>query len=463
MLNLNQNQYEKSVRRKMLRNQMLHKNMFNLVKIANATVVPGYIYCGLQYTPTCKINASYNLAAMNSLNKTGYFPTIPVLKGNQRAAKTSLRAIAKGLGSAFGEVYDSNLMLELLKAQNIEGVAKKIHDTKIYVNTIKSQINNGNPVIAFCEIDFDGKVPEFGSSFGGNREHAVVIVGYFEIQKMPFFIYLSWGDCYLVSALDLFGSTRSLQSPRHSESMHKFLGQFHEGHNGFPCVKNFTSQNITQSTLNSHLVFSSENIKDETNDIKFIAIKKDIFQAIDAYIKHTSEIGISFFNRHGDEGISNANELKRKINFCKTLQQIRATLNYHHDCGPGNHNPHSLKTYLKPLRMDYSLDGYKKSLKNYIEYQESLKTNTSSTRSLFWNASSTAPSYKRTAAIKILQALNGKSVNLTNDEYASLKKGKLGRIYISFEKVNKEVGIKSRISFPPQNTLIKDYYIIRNI
>jgi hypothetical protein len=440
---------------------MLHNTLFNLVKEVNATIVPGYIYCGDQFAPTCKISASYNLAAMTSLNKTGYLPTIPVLKKDRRRAKTSLRAIAKKSGSAFGEVYDSNQILSLLKHQNIDGLAEKIDDEQEYVNTIKSQINNGNSVIAFCEIDLDGTVlkSESGYSYNGTREHAIVIVGYFEINNMPCFIYLSWGNCYTVSAKDLFDSAKNLQSPRRPELMYKYHGEWYEGHHELPWlpwVKNFTSQNLNQSTLKNYLVYSSENIIDESKSEDFIALKKEIFNAIDAYITYNSKIRFSFFNRHGEQGIINANELKRKIGFCKTLQQIRATLNYHHDFGPGNHHPHSLKTYLEPFRLDISIDEYKKALSNCIQHRKNLQA--SNIPSLFGSNPSKNIAY--TAASKILKALDGKNVNLTHEEYTALKKGKLGRIYRRFEKINQ--GIKSRISLA-QNTFIKDYYIIKNI
>ncbi|WP_133137618.1 hypothetical protein [Legionella rowbothamii] len=173
----------------------------------------------VQHGQVCKLNALS--VVLNSLNKFRGMPVPLPIRKNDGEYSYSLRQLAKEkYGSQVGEIYSAKT-LAAIAADN--GYYKSTIYTEEqfdnYVDRIISAINASEAPIIFFDVNNEGD-PTYLAS---NREHAVVVAGYFTSNESQLcFIVSQWGKYHWIKAEDVFVSTSQLSSSRPPETFFKY-------------------------------------------------------------------------------------------------------------------------------------------------------------------------------------------------------------------------------------------------
>lgn len=300
---------------------IVHQNLYHFIEAKQAVVIPMTPHCEEQIGNTCKIYGAYNLAAIYTLTHANQLPVHPARKKQSFNDQESLRHYAKqNLNSKVGEVYDPNSIINLLNYNNVPDVKTAvIPDPTNYIQTIKQKINDGHPVIAFCDVDNHSYV----AKYGGVREHAIILIGYFTENNRNYFIYLSWGKFFCVEENLLAESANQLQNPRQPERFVKVFPGFWQNCDlltFYSYPRHYKTENNTHATLKNTLIFSDQPLCDETQTPVFLNYKQCLINMIHTYLTQPTE-------------------LIRRLNLCKNLSQLTHTISYYCNYGPGISNP----------------------------------------------------------------------------------------------------------------------------
>ncbi|CAM2962678.1 Uncharacterised protein [Legionella steigerwaltii] len=186
----------------------------------------GYFYkLGLPITPQtqrgqiCKLNALSMV--LNSLSNAYGMPTPLPIRKNKGEHSFSLRQLAKEkYGSQVGEVYSAKTLASIAEDNGYDNYTIYTEENmKYYVNRIVTSISKGEAPIIFYDVDKEGEPAQLSS----NREHALVVAGYFiNKNQEQCFIVCQWGKFYWVKAEDAFISTNQLSSCRTPENFYKY-------------------------------------------------------------------------------------------------------------------------------------------------------------------------------------------------------------------------------------------------
>ncbi|KTC91249.1 hypothetical protein [Fluoribacter dumoffii] len=167
----------------------------------------------------CKLNALS--VVLNSLHQFRDMPQPLPIRKNKGQYTDSLRKHAKeDYGSQVGEIYSAST-LAALAADNgfINSSIYTENQFEHYVERIISAINKDEAPIIFYDIDPAGEPAYFSS----NREHAVVVAGYFISKERELcFIISQWGKYYWAKAENVFSSTSQLLTSRTPEKFFKY-------------------------------------------------------------------------------------------------------------------------------------------------------------------------------------------------------------------------------------------------
>lgn len=338
-------------------------NLFEWVKQKQATIVPGYISTPFQFGQDCKICIAYALMETHTKLISGKRPQYPYRKCSRGFFYDgeSLRQYAKETqGSVVGEIYSPNQIQALFTKNNLKAKVRQIERSG-YISDICASIDKGIPAMVFASISLRFRRGEVNKNFPEN-EHAMMIVGYYTENQEKYFIYMTWGEFYYCKAEQLADAANALEDPREPEQFIKwtFLSsmalEVSPGWDNTPTWvrrKGFQvrqATNIEKATLKRFVITIDDDILyDNENRTLFASIKNHYLSQIDSYIKfHNNRHSFSFL--HGQDGVDNAQELKRRVtNFCRNEYQLFSEIKAYLKYGPGNNNSNSLKTYLKAV------------------------------------------------------------------------------------------------------------------
>lgn len=139
--------------------------------------------------------------------------------------RPSLLEQAYAKGSVVGEVYNSQMLVDLAKDNGFNNVSVVRPAQNSYVSTITRLIDtNVTPMVFFDVGCCDIEDPNFGGPVFTNsqNEHGAVVIGYMKdaLNNMKF-ILAHWGRYFVVSADDLSKSSNQLQTIRTPEVFYK--------------------------------------------------------------------------------------------------------------------------------------------------------------------------------------------------------------------------------------------------
>ncbi len=194
----------------------------------------GYEYkLGLSVIPqvqrgqVCKLNALS--VVLNSLHQVHNMPKpLPIRKNSSN--DYSLRQLAKErYGSMIGEIYSATTLAKIAADNGYEhSTIVTAKDFQDYTRTILVSINAGEAPILFYDIDLQGDPAQVES----NREHAVVVVGFFLNKNRELgFIVSQWGGYYWAKAEDIYLSTNQLNPNRTPEVFYKYNDGWYDLYN----------------------------------------------------------------------------------------------------------------------------------------------------------------------------------------------------------------------------------------
>jgi len=171
---------------------------------------------------TCKLYALST--AINAMSIKLQLPKPLNVRGHS-SGESSIRKIAKErYGSVVGEVY-SPVTLRFL-AKDLGYSKTSIYSPRTfddYNHTIITSLSILETPIVFFDVCNQGEPIQAN----GEREHAVVICGYFyNLQKELCYLFTQWGEFYWANSIDIFRSSIQLQEHRTPESFYKFSGEW---------------------------------------------------------------------------------------------------------------------------------------------------------------------------------------------------------------------------------------------
>lgn len=132
---------------------------------------------------------------------------------------TSLRSLAKKMGSKVGEIYSIHTLVQLAQSQGFSNTHILKSSPENYIKDICACIDQGKAPIIFFDVN---KVTGLPTEEASKNEHAALITGYFEdIHKELFFHVSHWGKFWIFNAAELMRSADNLLEDRTPETFYK--------------------------------------------------------------------------------------------------------------------------------------------------------------------------------------------------------------------------------------------------
>lgn len=206
--------------------RLLHK-LLSYIKIHGDTkkkfhiTCPEVLHTELQRGETCKLKALS--VAIKHLAESFKHP-YPALYKN-KTHPTSLRQIAKELGSVQGEVYSLELLKKVCHKAGFESESYQSLNTDEYILHLEMLIDKNNAPIVFYDASLDGSRFGFPAIGDGNNEHAGVVVGYYKNEEdETHFIVSIWNSYFDFDGMELaLSACHSLKDKRIPETFAKFF------------------------------------------------------------------------------------------------------------------------------------------------------------------------------------------------------------------------------------------------
>jgi hypothetical protein len=166
----------------------------------------------------CKLNAlSTVLNSLSALDER-YPKPLPIRKNGGQYAYSIRQHAKEHYGSQVGEVYSATT-LKALAEENGYRCSVFTGGFNSYTDIIRQAIDRGEAPIIFYDINDEGDPAELD----GNREHAVVVVGYFNHDmEGACFILSQNGGFYWARVNSILLSTIQLSSCRAPEAFFKY-------------------------------------------------------------------------------------------------------------------------------------------------------------------------------------------------------------------------------------------------
>lgn len=179
----------------------------------------------VQQGQVCKLNALS--VVLNSLHQFREMPKPLPLRKNKHEYTYSMRELSKEkYKSQVGEIYSAKVLAAIAADNGYpDSSIYTENQYSLYVGRILAAIEKDQAPIIFYDVDQNGEPALYTS----NREHAVVVAGYFmNKHQEECFIISQWGKYYWVKAADVFASTSQLSKSRTPEIFYKYDSGWHD-------------------------------------------------------------------------------------------------------------------------------------------------------------------------------------------------------------------------------------------